>query len=75
MRNIGKNQFSTDNAVFVVSEIVRGKDFNKMKFQDTFILKFGKFLQMELPYSYPLVGGKVLISKKLVSYLRKKKDF
>jgi len=75
VRNIGKNQFSTDNAVFVVSEIVKGKNFKKMKFLDKFVLKFGKFLEMELPYSYPLVKGKALISKKLVSYLRKKKGF
>ena len=35
VRNIGTEQMSTDNAVLVVSEIVKGRKFEELQFQDT----------------------------------------
>jgi ribosome biogenesis SPOUT family RNA methylase Rps3 len=75
VRNIGKEQMSTDNAVLCVKKIAEGREFNKLKFKDNLELKFGKFLTMELPYRYNLVNGKPFISRKLLSYLKKKKGF
>ena len=74
-RNIGKAQFSTDNAVFVVHEIEKGKKFEKMKFQDVISIKTGKYDSVELPYLYPLVNNKGRISRKLVSYIKKHPAF
>jgi ribosome biogenesis SPOUT family RNA methylase Rps3 len=74
-RNIGKRQFSTDNAVFVVNEILKGKKLSNLEFQDKLEIKTGKFLSVELPYYYPIVKGKPRISEELVSYLKKKKGF
>jgi len=75
VRNIGKNQFSTDNAVLVTKEIVKGKSLEDLKFVNKRIVKINDIESIELPYSYPIVNGKPQISKELVNYLKKKKSF
>jgi len=74
-RNIGKKQFSTDNAVLVTKGIVDGKPINKMKFIDTLTIKINDIESIDLPYRYPIVKGKPQISKELVNFLKKKKTF
>ncbi|MDO8516772.1 MAG: SAM-dependent methyltransferase, partial [Nanoarchaeota archaeon] len=75
-RNIGKKQMATDNAVYVVNEILKGKNFDKLKFQDKVELKFNEFESVELPFRYILdKNNKPLISKKVIDYLKKKKGF
>ncbi|MBU4086076.1 MAG: hypothetical protein KKB21_00710, partial [Nanoarchaeota archaeon] len=49
-RNIGKEQMSTDNAIYTVKQIVKGKGLKKMKFQDTISIKINKILTIDLPY-------------------------
>jgi ribosome biogenesis SPOUT family RNA methylase Rps3 len=74
-RNIGKKQFSTDNAVLVTKQIVSGVSLEKMKFQDTLTIPINKIESTDLPYCYPVINGKPQISKKLVAFLKKKKSF
>jgi len=74
-RNIGKEQMSTDNAVFTVARILGGKKFKEMKFKDGASIKINEFESIDLPYRYNLVRGKPFISKKVVNYLKKKKGF
>lgn len=71
-RNIGKEQFSTDNAVFVVHEILNGKELSKIPFQDEIEIEINDIESTILPYRYPLVNGKPRISEELVEYLKKK---
>lgn len=73
-RNIGKEQMSTDNAVYTVREISRGKPIGKLKFKDTISIKINKILTLELPYRYNLVNGKPLISRELVRFIKKKES-
>jgi len=75
VRNIGKEQFSTDNAVFVTSEIAKGISFDKMKFIDTLTIKINDIESVDLPYRYPLINGKPQISEALISFLKRKKGF
>ncbi|MDP1728998.1 MAG: SAM-dependent methyltransferase [archaeon] len=70
-RNIGKEQMSTDNAVYTVKQIVGGKKFEELRFIDNAYLDLGEFESVELPYRYNLVGGKPLMSKKILAYLKK----
>lgn len=70
--NIGKEQMSTDNAVFVVAQILKGKKFEDMQFQDTIEIPISKIQSTILPYRYPLVNGKPNISPALKKYLKKK---
>jgi ribosome biogenesis SPOUT family RNA methylase Rps3 len=74
-RNIGKEQMSTDNAVYSVSKILNGENIKRMKFISKINIKINEFESVELPYRYNLVGKNPLISRKVVDYLRKKKSF
>ena len=73
--NIGKEQMSTDNAVYTVNSIVKGKPLSEIHFQQGLEIKISKTASIELPYRYILVKGKPLISKGLINYLKKKKSF
>lgn len=70
-RNIGKPQMSTDNAIYTVGQITKGKKLQDLKFQDTVSIKINKILTIELPYRYNLVNEKPLISKKLINHIKR----
>ncbi len=74
-RNMGKKQFSTDNAVYVLNKIINGTSLNKLKFQNKITIKINKIESIDLPYYYPLVNGNPRISKELLHYLKNKKGF
>ena len=72
-RNIGKSQFSTDNAVLVTKRIIEGIPIGKMEFMDTLTIKINDVESTDLPYRYPIINGKPQISKELVNFLKKKR--
>lgn len=74
-RNIGKAQFSTDNAVLVTKKIADGTPFEQIEFQDTLTIKINDIESIDLPYSYPIINGKPQISEELVKLLKRKKGF
>jgi len=74
-RNIGKEQFPTDNAVAVCKNIVNGIPLGKMKFVDFIELDLRKGESVQFPFRYLLVNGKPLISGELVEFLKKRKGF
>jgi ribosome biogenesis SPOUT family RNA methylase Rps3 len=73
--NIGKEQMSTDTAVFVVHQILKGKRMNDFVFKDGISIPMDEFSSIDLPYRYVLVHGRVWMSDKLIDYLKKKKGF
>lgn len=75
VRNIGKKQFSTDNAVYVVSRISKGVPLSKLKFTDDIEIKINSSESVILPFHYAVINNKPLISKELVTYLKRKKGF
>jgi ribosome biogenesis SPOUT family RNA methylase Rps3 len=74
-RSIGKEQFPTDNAVFVCKQIVEGKRIEEMEFQDEVELKVKEGESIILPFRYVLVNGKFLISEELLKYIKTRKGF
>ncbi len=72
-RNIGRLQFSIDGSVYMVLEVYRGRRLNEIpvargvRIRRT--LSRGIEHEIYLPYAYPLVDGKPLISVELVRYL------
>lgn len=75
-RHIGKEQFPTDNAVYVVKKIIEGKKFEELKFKDVHEIQFDEFRSVELPFRYVLKeDGQPLISEKIVKYLKNKRGF
>ena len=75
VRNLGQKQMSTDNAVYVTQEIVKGQELKNLIFQDTIEIATGKGESVILPYHYRLLNGKPFLSSELVQYLIKKKGF
>ena len=74
-RNLGKKQFSTDNAVYVLKQIIDQVPLEKMKFKNKLTIKINEIESVDLPYYYPLINGKPRISEKLITFLKNKKDF
>lgn len=72
-RNIGHKQLATDNAIYTVNQIAKGKKLQELKFHDKLEIKFNKILSLELPYRYNLINKKPLISSKLLEFLKKKR--
>ncbi len=74
-RNLGKEQMSTDNAIYVTKKIVDGTPLDKIPFQDEIEIEKENGVSIQLPYRYALFQGKPLISKELLDYLKKRKGF
>jgi len=74
-RNLGKGQFSTDNAVFVTNKINQGTPLEKIPIQDTLEVRINSIESIVLPYHYPLIKNEPRISPKLIKYLKNKKGF
>ncbi len=70
--DIGKEQMSTDNAVFVTKEIIEGKNLSNLKFQDSLEIEIDEIESTILPFRYTLVQGKPLISEELVRFIKKR---
>ncbi len=73
IRNIGQKQMSTDNAVAVVQEIVKGKKLEQLHFQDGIEIELKEGESIQFPYRYLLTEGKPLVSAELIGYLKRKK--
>lgn len=74
--NIGKKQFSTDNAVYVVDQIVKGTPLAKIRTQYKISIPLDAIASIDLPYCYPLdKQGNPLMSPKLLHYLKTKEGF
>ena len=75
IRNLEKKQMSTDTAVIVTDLIIKGTPYEKLTFKDEpeVILNKGVIDEsVVLPYRYLIKDGKLLISKKLLAYLKMK---
>lgn len=74
VRNIGKEQLTIDGSIYVAYMVSLGKSFDELDY--VYGLKIKQKIgpiehEIYLPYKYPLVNGKPLINKKLLSYLKK----
>lgn len=74
-RNLGKQQMSTDTAVFVTKKIWNGVSLEKLFFQDGYTIQTGRTMEVSLPYRYVMEKGKAVFSEKLINYLKKRKGF
>ncbi len=77
VRNLGKEQMSTDNAVLTTWLIIGGKKLEEIPFQDTIEVTVKKGRMEEafvLPFRYVLVKGKPFMSQKLKKYIQQKES-
>lgn len=77
-RNLGREQFTIDGAIYIVKKIMEGKKISAIPTKYGLILgtklEPSGVYEVELPYAYPVVAGKPVISKKLVHHLMKIKN-
>ena len=74
-RNLGDKQMPTDVAVYVSKKILEGKKLSDFKFADELEIEINENESVNLNFRYVIDDGKVIISEKLVEYLRKKEGF
>ncbi|MBW2977280.1 hypothetical protein KY331_00390 [Candidatus Woesearchaeota archaeon] len=70
-RNIGKEQMSTDTAVYVVKGIIEGKKLEDFEFKDEIEIEIGEGESIQLPFRYVIINGKPLLPKGLIEHLKK----
>ena len=75
VRNLGKKQMPTDAAAYVAKKILEGKKLSDFRFVDELEVQINKDESVNLNFRYVVDNGKVVISEKLVDYLRKRKEF
>lgn len=73
-RKIGAHQFSIDSSVYVAWHVFSGKSLEKIPTVHGVEIPLSKYHSIQLPYEYPLVAGKPLISKKLLAYVKRRGD-
>lgn len=71
-RNLRKGQLAIDGAVYLAKQVGRGRKLEEIQIQQSIEIPIGKNLSIILPFSYPLVKGKPLISDKIIGYLKRK---
>lgn len=70
-RNIGRHQFPIDGAVYVAKQVCSGKKLEEIPVKLGLEIEAGIGHSVILPYAYPIVEGKPLISQKLVTHLKR----
>ena len=74
-RNLGSKQMPTDNAIYLAKKILDGKNINDFKFIDEVEIEINGNESVVLPFRYVINDNKLVISEKLVKYLRKREEF
>jgi len=74
-RNIGKEQFPTDNAVAVCKRIIDGTPMDRLEFMENISIGIAPGEAIDFPFKYLVVNGKPLISEELINYLKKHDGF
>ena len=71
-RNLGKKQMPIDIAAFVAKMIYLGEKIENIELTNQLEIKFDDNYSVILPYAYPIVDNKVIVTPGLVEYLRQK---
>jgi ribosome biogenesis SPOUT family RNA methylase Rps3 len=74
-RNLGKEQMSTDTAVYVSKKIIDGKKLSDLKFKDNIEIELEEDESVELPYRYVIEHGKPVLPDGFVEFLRNREEF
>ncbi len=69
-RNLGKEQFAIDGAIYMAKRVGEGKSLEKVPVQHGLEIQISEVHSTFLPYAFPLVGRKPLISRELIAYLK-----
>lgn len=71
LRNLGKIQLTIDSAVFVARAIYLGARLSELEITTEVDVQWDEIHSTHLPYGYPVVDGRVVITPGLVEILRR----
>jgi ribosome biogenesis SPOUT family RNA methylase Rps3 len=71
-RNLGKLQLSIDGSVYLARLVSEGTRLDQIPLTYNLKIPIGPRCSIVLPFAYPLVRGKPLISNRLVTYLKRR---
>jgi ribosome biogenesis SPOUT family RNA methylase Rps3 len=71
-RHLGAVQLPIDIAVFSARAIALGAKLEDIEFTNGLTVRYDGGMDIELPYGYPVVGKKVIVTPGLVEYLAEK---
>jgi ribosome biogenesis SPOUT family RNA methylase Rps3 len=71
-RNLGKKQLSIDSSAFVAKLIYLGMELKDIEVTSEVEILFDNEYSVILPYGYPIVNGRVIITPGVVEYLGSK---
>ncbi len=70
-RHLGAVQLPIDVAVFAARAVALGAQLEDLEFTNGLTVRYRDGMDIELPYGYPVVGKKVIVTPGLVDYLAK----
>ena len=70
-RNLGKEQLAIDGATYLAKQVSECKSLEEVPVQHGLEIQISEVQSTFLPYTFPLVRGKPLISRELVAYLKR----
>lgn len=70
-RSLGRYQFSIDGAVYLANEVRKGRKLEEIPVKVGLDVRVNKYYTITLPFAFPLVNKKPLISEDLLQYLKK----
>lgn len=68
-RNLGRRQLSIDIAVFTAKLVYLGMKVEEIEFTDELEIAFDETHSTIIPYGYPIIDGKVIVTPGLIEYL------
>ena len=71
-RHLGAIQLPIDIAVFAARAIALGSKLEDLEFTNGLTVRYAEGMDIELPYGYPVVKKKVIVTPGLVEYLAQK---
>lgn len=70
-RHLGPRQLPIDIAVFAARAIALGASLGELEFTKGLTVRYPDGMEIELPYGYPVVGDKVIVTPGLVEHMQK----
>ncbi|MBX8635020.1 MAG: hypothetical protein KIS30_02925 [Thermoplasmata archaeon] len=70
-RNLGKKQMTIDSAVFVARALLLGASLDELEITEEVEIKWDDVHSTQLPYGYPMVEEKVIITPGLLEILKR----
>lgn len=74
-RNLGKEQMSTNTAVYVAKKIMDGKKFTELEFIEELVIPVEEGEEISLPFRFVVENGKPVLAKGYIEFVKNQDVF